>query len=153
MATFNQVVLVGNLTKDVELRNTPRGAVVGNMSLAVNRTWFDKQSNSKKEECSFFDVVMFGKTAEIAAEYLAKGRPVLIAGYLKQERWEDKQSGAQRSKVVVVCDTMQMLGSRDGGGSGGSREPQWKNTGEESQDVPERKTADYFPPDEQDVPF
>lgn len=159
MASYNHVTLVGNLTKDVELRNTPRGATVGNMSLAVNRTWFDKQANEKKEECSFFDVVMFGKTAEIAAEYLAKGRSCLVAGYLKQERWEDKQSGAQRSKVVVVCDTLQFLGGKDGGGA--------RSRGEESDADRNaanyyKKPDEYFPPEGQtptanslddDVPF
>lgn len=149
MASLNKVFLIGNLTRDVELKNAG-STVVANTSLAVNRTWFDKSSQQKKEEVTFVEVTMFGKTAELAEQYLSKGKPVFIEGRLKLDTWEDRDTGAKRSKLHVICESMQFLGSKNDGG--GSREPQWKNTGEESQDVPERKTADYFP-DDDSVPF
>lgn len=120
MASFNRVVLMGNLTRDPQVRYTPGGTAVAEIGLAVNRTWFDKQSNSRKEEVTFIDVTLWGREAEVAGEYLAKGRPVLIEGRLKLDSWDDKTTGQKRSKLGVVCEHMQMLGSRgEGGGSGG----------------------------------
>ncbi len=119
MASYNRVILIGNLTRDPEVRYIPSGTAVSELGLAVNRTWFDKQSNSRKEETTFVDVTLWGREAEVAGEYLSKGRPVLIEGRLQLDTWEDKQSGQRRSKLRVVCERMQMLGSRDGGGGGG----------------------------------
>ncbi len=120
MASYNRVILVGNLTRDPEVRYIPSGTAVAELGLAVNRQWFDKQSNSKKEETTFIDVTLWGREAEVAGEYLSKGRPVLIEGRLQLDSWEDKQSGQKRSKLKVICERMQMLGSRGGGsGSGG----------------------------------
>ncbi|QDT50980.1 Single-stranded DNA-binding protein [Symmachiella dynata] len=122
MASYNRVILMGNLTRDPEVRYIPSGTAVSELGLAVNRTWFDKQSNSRKEETTFVDVTLWGREAEVAGEYLSKGRPVLIEGRLQLDTWEDKQSGQRRSKLRVVCERMQMLGSRgDGGGGGGGR--------------------------------
>ncbi|TWU14065.1 Single-stranded DNA-binding protein [Symmachiella macrocystis] len=122
MASYNRVILIGNLTRDPEVRYIPSGTAVSELGLAVNRTWFDKQSNSRKEETTFVDVTLWGREAEVAGEYLSKGRPVLIEGRLQLDSWEDKQSGQRRSKLRVVCERMQMLGSRgDGGGGGGGR--------------------------------
>ncbi|QDU46660.1 Single-stranded DNA-binding protein [Symmachiella dynata] len=122
MASYNRVILIGNLTRDPEVRYIPSGTAVSELGLAVNRTWFDKQSNSRKEETTFVDVTLWGREAEVAGEYLSKGRPVLIEGRLQLDTWEDKQSGQRRSKLRVVCERMQMLGSRgDGGGGGGGR--------------------------------
>ena len=122
MADYNRVILVGNLTADPEVRYIPSGSAVCDLRLAVNRTWYDKQANSKKEETCYVDVTLWQRTAEVAGEYLSKGRPVLIEGYLKMETWQDKQTGANRSKLKVVCDNMQMLSGRgdDGGGGGGA---------------------------------
>lgn len=120
MASFNKVILVGNLTRDPELRHIPSGTAVCEIGLAVNRYWFDKQTNTRKEETTFVDVTLWGRDAEVAAEYLTKGRPVLIEGRLQLDQWDDKQSGQKRSKLRVVCESMQMLGSRQDGGSGGA---------------------------------
>lgn len=119
MASYNRVILVGNLTRDPEVRYIPSGTAVTELGLAVNRTWFDKQSNSRKEETTFVDVTLWGREAEVAGEYLSKGRPVLIEGRLQMDSWEDKQTGQKRSKLKVVCEKMQMLGSRGEGGGGG----------------------------------
>lgn len=124
MSSFNKVILVGNLTRDPQVRYTPSGTAVAEIGLAVNRYWFDKQTNSKKEETTFVDVTLWGREAEVGGEYLAKGRPVLIEGRLHLDTWDDKQTGQKRSKLKVVCEHMQLLGSRgDGGGGagGGSR--------------------------------
>ncbi len=124
MASFNKVILMGNLTRDPEVRYTPSGSAVTDIGLAVNRSWFDKQSNSRKEETTFVDVTLWGRTAEVAGEYLSKGRPVLIEGRLQLDTWDDRESGKKRSKLKVVGEQMTMLGGRGeggGGGGGGSR--------------------------------
>lgn len=124
MASFNKVVLVGNITRDIELRFVGNGkTALAEISLAVNRTWFDKASDTRKEEVAFVDVAMWGKQAEIAGEYLGKGRQVLIEGRLTQDTWDDKETGKKRSKLKVTCENMTMLGSR-GDGGGGSNQPQ-----------------------------
>ena len=87
MASFNKVILVGNLTRDPEVKYLPSGSAVSEIGLAVNRSWFDKQSNQRKEEVTFVDVTLWGRTAEIAGEYLSKGRSVLIEGRLQLDTW------------------------------------------------------------------
>jgi single-strand DNA-binding protein len=120
MASFNKVILVGNLTRDPEVKYTTGGTAVTELGLAVNRTWFDQKANERKEETTFVDVTLWGRQAEVAGEYLSKGRPVLIEGRLSLDSWEDKATGQKRSKLKVVGEAMQMLGSRgEGGGSGG----------------------------------
>lgn len=119
MASYNRVILVGNLTRDPEVRYIPSGTAVCELGLAVNRTWFDKASNSKKEDTTFVDVTLWGRTAEIAGEYLSKGRPVLIEGRLQLDTWQDKESGKNRSKLKVVGEQMTMLPSGGTGGGGG----------------------------------
>lgn len=118
MASFNKVILVGNLTRDPQSRFTPAGTAVAEIGLAVNRSWFDKNSNSRKEDTTFVDVTLWGRTAEVASEYLTKGRPVLIEGRLQLDQWDDKESGQRRSKLKVVGENMTMLGSNNGGGGG-----------------------------------
>ncbi|QDU37110.1 Single-stranded DNA-binding protein [Maioricimonas rarisocia] len=119
MANYNKVILVGNLTRDPEVRYTPSGTAVAEVGLAVNRTWFDRQSNEKKEETTFVDVTLWGRQAEVAGEYLSRGRSVLIEGRLQLDTWEDRETGKKRSKLKVVGENMQMLGGRGEGGSGG----------------------------------
>lgn len=120
MASFNKVILVGNLTRDPEVRYIPSGKAVCDIGLAVNRTWFDKASNSRKEDVTFVDVTLWDRTAEIAGEYLSKGKQVLIEGRLQMDTWQDKETGKNRSKLKVIGDQMTMLGSKaDGGGGGG----------------------------------
>jgi single-strand DNA-binding protein len=123
MASFNKVVLVGNLTRDPELRYTPKGTAIAKIGLAVNRVWTN-EAGEKKEEVTFVDVDVFGRTAENVGQYMRKGRPILIEGRLKLDQWDDKQTGQKKSKLGVVAETVQFLGSAaDGGGSGGSAAP------------------------------
>jgi len=118
MASFNKVILMGNLTRDPQVRYTGSGTAVTDVGLAVNRTWFDKQANERREEVTFVDVTLWGRTAEVAGEYLAKGRPVLIEGRLQLDQWDDKETGQKRSKLHVVGENMTMLPSGGGGGGG-----------------------------------
>lgn len=123
MANFNKVMLIGNLTRDPELRYTPKGNPVADITIAVNRQ-YTLESGERREEATFVDVTLWGRQAEITNEYLRKGRPVFIEGRLQLDTWEDKQTGQKRSKLSVVSENMQFLGPRPegvGGGSGGSR--------------------------------
>ena len=120
MASYNRVILVGNLTRDIELKYTPGGTAVTDIGMAVN----DRRKSATGEwvdETTFVDVTLWGRTAEVASEYLSKGSPILVEGRLKLDTWETE--GQKRSKLRVVCDRMQMLGggSPGGGGGGGSR--------------------------------
>ncbi|MEC9188714.1 MAG: single-stranded DNA-binding protein [Planctomycetota bacterium] len=117
MASYNRVVLVGNLTRDVDLRYTPSQTAVTDIGLAVNDRV--KRNTEWVDETTFVDVTLWGRQAEVANEYLSKGAPVLIEGRLKLDTWE--QEGQKRSKLRVVGEKMQMLGSRSGGGSGGGQ--------------------------------
>lgn len=151
MASFNKVILVGNLTRDPEVRYIPSGTAVCELGLAVNRTWFDKQSNSRKEDTTFVDVTLWGRTAEIAGEYLSKGRSVLIEGRLQLDTWDDKETGKKRSKLKVVGEQMTMLGGRgDNGGGGGGGGGGGSRTSAPAQDPAE---AFYDSDDGGDVPF
>jgi single-strand DNA-binding protein len=118
MASFNKVMLLGNLTRDPEVKYTPKGSAVADIGLAVNRT-YTTDGGEKREETTFVDVTMWGRQAEIAGEYLKKGRPLFVEGRLQLDTWDDKQTGQKRSKLRVVCENFQMLGSRDGGSEGG----------------------------------
>ena len=118
MASFNKVVLVGNLTRDPELRYTPKGTAIAKIGLAVNRVWTN-EAGEKKEEVTFVDVDVFGRTAENVGQYMRKGRPILIEGRLKLDQWDDKQTGQKKSRLGVVAETVQFLGSSQGGGEGG----------------------------------
>jgi single-strand DNA-binding protein len=115
MASFNRVVLVGNLTRDPELRYIPSGSAVSEIGLAVNDRV--KKGDQWVDETTFVDVTLWGRTAEVANEYLSKGSSVLIEGRLKLDSWE--KDGQKRSKLRVICEKMQMLGGREGGGGGG----------------------------------
>lgn len=115
MSNFNKVILAGNITRDPELRHTPSGTAVAELGIAINRSWFNKSTNKKNEETTFVDVTLWGKTAEIAAEYLTKGRSVLIEGRLQLDTWQDKETGKNRSKLKVVGENLQMLGGKQPG--------------------------------------
>lgn len=158
MASFNKVILVGNLTRDPQVRYTTGGTAVAEIGMAVSRQWFDKQSNQKREETTFVDVTLWGRQAEVAGEYLAKGRPVLIEGRLQLDTWDDKDTGQKRSKLRVVCETMQMLGSRGdgGGGSGGGRGGQgFQSAPPDAGNFPAEPSYDAGPsgPPSDEVPF
>src|SRR3979411_350917 len=115
MASFNKVILLGNLTRDPEVRYTPKGTAVTELGMAVNRV-YTAENGEKREETSFVGAPCGARTAEIAGEFLKKGRPVFIEGRLQLDAWDDKQSGQKRSKLKVIGEMMQMLGSRAGGG-------------------------------------
>jgi single-strand DNA-binding protein len=117
MASFNKVILAGNLTRDPELRYTPKGTAVTEIGVAVNRTWRD-ESGATQEEVTFVDVAAYGKQAEVIGQYLKKGRPILIEGRLKLDQWDDKQTGQKRSKLRVVLEGFQFLDSGNRGGEG-----------------------------------
>jgi single-strand DNA-binding protein len=146
MASFNKVILVGNLTRDPQVRYTPSGSAVTDIGLAVSRTWFDKQTNSRKEDTTFVDVTLWGRTAEVAGEYLSKGRPVLIEGRLQLDQWDDKETGQKRSKLKVVGENMTMLGSP--GGGGGSRGGNQQAGGTQSNAPQDSAPQDSGPPPE-----
>lgn len=118
MASFNKVILVGNLTRDPELRYTPKGLAIAKIGLAVNRTWRN-EAGEQKEEVTFVDVDAFGKQAETLGQYMRKGSPLLIEGRLRLDQWDDKQTGQKRSKLGVVVENFQFLGGgqRPEGGS------------------------------------
>ncbi|MGH7133624.1 MAG: single-stranded DNA-binding protein [Phycisphaerales bacterium] len=116
--SFNQVILMGNLTRDVELKFTPSNKAVAKIGLAVNERWTTPEGE-KKESVTFVDCEAWGKTAEIMGKYLAKGRPVFIVGRLKLDTWQDKESGQNRSKMKVVIESFQFVDSAGGGQRGG----------------------------------
>ena len=118
MASINKVILIGNLGKDPEVRYTANGAAICNIGIATTRSWKDKTSGEKVEETEWHRVVFYDRLAEIAGEYLKKGRPVYVEGRLKTRKWQDKD-GVEKYTTEVVADNMQLLGGRDGEGSGG----------------------------------
>ena len=117
MASFNKVILMGNLTRDPELRVTPKGTSVCQLGLAVNSTYKDKEGNTR-EEVTFVDIDALGRQAEVIAKYMSKGRPILIEGRLKLDSWETKE-GEKRNKLKVVLENFQFVGSRGDSGGGG----------------------------------
>ena len=156
MASFNRVILLGNLTRDLEVRYTPSGMAVTDMGMAVN----DRRKNANGEwveEVTFVDVTLFGRTAEVASEYLSKGAPVFIEGRLKLDSWETND-GQKRSKLKVVGEKMQLIGSRGGGGGGGGGgrgRPAAQQESAYSQEPPRQDHYDAPPsgPSDDDIPF
>ncbi len=134
MTSFNKVILLGNLTRDPEVRYTPNGSAVASFALAVNRKY--KQGEETKEEVSYIDIVVVGKQAENCGQYLNKGDGALIEGRLQQRRWDDKETGQKRSKVEVAAQTVTFMPKRSGQGGQGRSEP-----------VPEA------PADDSEIPF
>ena len=151
MASFNKVILVGNLTRDPELRYTPKGMAIAKIGLAVNRNWTN-EAGEKKEAVTFVDVDIFGRTAENVAQYMKKGRHILIEGRLRLDQWDDKQTGQKRSKLGVVAETVQFLGSPGGGGGDGG-EPAPRRPAAPSAPAPSSAAEPDMPPPDDDVPF
>lgn len=118
MASFNQVILLGNLTRDPQLRYTPSQSAVCEFGLACNRK-FKAADGSDREEVTFVDCTAWGKTGEVINTFFTKGKPIFIQGRLKYDQWEDKNGGGKRSKLSVVVDNFQFIGGREGGGQGG----------------------------------
>ena len=140
MASYNKVLLMGNLTRDVELKQTAGNQSVAEIGLAVNRRFKDRDGNDR-EETTFVDCEAWGRTAEVMAQYLAKGRPVFIEGRLKLDSWQD-QSGNKRSKMRVVVDSFQLIDSKGGGSPGGARSS-----------TPQREPAAAAGAPDDDIPF
>jgi single-strand DNA-binding protein len=151
MASFNKVILVGNLTRDPELRYTPKGTAIAKIGLAVNRVWTN-EAGDKKEEVTFVDVDVFGRTAENVGQYMRKGRPILIEGRLRLDQWDDKQTGQKKSKLGVVAETVQFLGSPTGGAEGAT--PAAPRAARPSAAAPAAEPVEGDgPPESDDVPF
>lgn len=112
MPNLNSVQIMGNLTRDPEVKHTPKGTAVAELGIAINRVWKNDQGE-KQEETTFVDVELWGRNAEIAGEYLKKGRPVFIQGRLKLDTWDDKATGQKRSKMRVAGEMMQLLGGKE----------------------------------------
>jgi single-strand DNA-binding protein len=149
MASFNRVVLVGNLTRDPELRYIPSGTAVSDIGLAVNDRV--KRGDQWVEEPVFVDITLWGRTAEIANEYLSKGSPVLIEGRLKLDRWE--KDGQKHSKLKVIGERLQMLGTREGARGGGRGSRGGPAGDEPSYDDSEQYMPAGGPPPNDDIPF
>jgi single-strand DNA-binding protein len=116
MASLNKVMLIGNLTRDPEVRYTPKGNAVCDMAIAVNRRYVN-DAGERQEEVTYLDVVLWNKQAELAGQYLAKGRSVFVEGRLQMDSWEDKATGQKRTKIRIVCENMQFLDSKGAGGA------------------------------------
>jgi single-strand DNA-binding protein len=158
MANLNKVMLIGNLTRDPELRHTPKGTAVSEISMAINRVWNNDQGQ-KQEETTFVEVTLWGRQAELAQQYLVKGRPVYIEGRLQLDSWDDKETGKKRSKLRVIGENMQFLSSGTGGGGGGGnfseRPPQSSSAPQQRSGPPQGASAapaDDFQEDD-DIPF
>ena len=148
MASFNKVILMGNLTRDPELRYTSGGTAIAKLGLAVNRVWRDAEGQ-QKEETTFVDVDAFGKQAETLGQYMQKGRPILVEGRLKLDQWEDKNTGQNRSRLGVVRERFSFVGGGGGQADGGGAAPQQSAP-------PPSEPADGPPvdgPGDDDVPF
>ena len=153
MASFNKVILIGNLTRDPELRYTPKGTAIAKIGLAVNRVWTN-EAGEKKEEVTFVDVDVFGRTAENVGQYMRKGRPIMIEGRLKLDQWDDKSTGAKRSKLGVVAENVQFLGAPAGseGGAPAPAAPRAARPAPAAAPAAEPVEGDG-PPESDDVPF
>lgn len=158
MGNFNKVILLGNLTRDPELRYTPKGLAIVKLGLAINRTWKD-DSGASKEEVTFVDVDAFGRQAEVLAQYLRKGRPLFMEGRLRLDTWDDKQTGQKRSKLGVVLESFQFVdsGAARPGEEGGAAPVRPRSAAPSTAAAPNAAPAsaapDGPPLEEDDVPF
>ncbi len=155
MANVNKVILIGNTTRDPEIKYTPKGTAVTDLGLAINR-YYTLDGGEKKEETTFVDVTLWGRQAEIAGQYLKKGNPVYIEGRLQMDTWEDKQTGQKRSRLRVVAENLQLLGSRQGNRP--SPDSSFENSPSPASIQPPHPafTAKSTPtpqPDDDDIPF
>jgi single-strand DNA-binding protein len=156
MANLNKVMLIGNLTRDPEVKYTPKGTAVTDIGLAINRV-YSTDGGEKREETTFIDVTLWGRTAEVVNQYCKKGSPLFVEGRLQLDTWEDKQSGQKRSKLRVVGEGIQLLGAKGSGGggshsshSGGDDEPPARQTS--SRPTPPRQEPSA-PAEDDDIPF
>lgn len=140
MANVNKVILIGNVTREIEVKRTTKGTAVASTSLAINRSFRD-ESGQKHEETTFVDVELWGRLAEVAGEYAGKGSPLYVEGRLKQDVWEEKESGKKRQRLKVVVESLQLLGRRN------------KTEREERGDSPEPVARPAAAEEGDDIPF
>jgi len=154
MANFNRVILAGNLTRDPELRYTPKGMAIAKITLAINRSW-KSETGEAKEEVTFVDIDAFGKQAETIGQYLKKGSPLLMEGRLRLDQWDDKQTGQKRSRLGVVLDAFQFLGggNRTEGGSEAPRARPAAAPAAAAAATSATPEAEPPEPEQDDVPF
>jgi len=157
MASYNKVILLGNLTRDPELRYTPKGQAVARLGLAVNRS-YKLESGETREEVTFVDIDAWGKQAELISQYLRKGNPLFVEGRLKLDQWDDKTSGQKRSTLRVVMENFQFIGGRAEGGSSSrgpsaSAPPPSPSAPASAPSQSAEAGPDGAPPEEDDVPF
>jgi single-strand DNA-binding protein len=153
MANYNKVLLMGNLTRDPELRYTPKGTAIAEIGLAINRKW-KSETGEAKEEVTFVDVAAYGRTAEVIAQYLKKGRPIMIEGRLKFDQWDDKQTGQKRSKLRVVCESFEFLDSGNRGAESGAPAAPRPARPAATPSAPAAEPVEGDgPPESDDVPF
>jgi len=158
MPNLNKVMLMGNLTRDPELKYMPSNTAVVDFTLAVNRRW-RSQEGEDREETAFIDCTAFARRAEVINQYLKKGRPLFVEGRLRQEKWQDKDTGGNRSKLSVLVDHFEFIDSRDSGESGGnySSPKGSSHSASSTQDTPAPSAAGvsepHHPVNESDIPF
>ena len=160
MANVNKVMLLGNITRDLEVRYTPKGSAVCDLGMAVNRIRTG-DNGERIEEVTYVDVTRWGRQAELAGQYLSKGRSVFIEGRLQLDQWDDKQTGQKRSRLRVVGENMQFIGGQggSGGNQGGSSAPSQQAPPSEQQQAPPQSNqggaaaAENFDNDDDDIPF
>ena len=146
MASFNKVILMGNLTRDPELRYTQSGSAIANIGIATNRKWKD-QNGEQKEEVTYIDVTAFGKTAEVIGQYFQKGRAIHLEGRLKFDQWDDKNTGEKRNKLGVVLERFEFMGG--GNQAGGNTSSPQSSAPSPTSDVPPFEDG----PSDDEVPF
>lgn len=158
MASINKVILIGNLGRDPEVRYAPSGSAICNITLATSRNWKNKDTGERQEDTEWHRVVFFDRLAEIAGEYLKKGRPVYVEGHLKTRKWTDKE-GVEKYTTEVIADQMQLLGGREGmggGDDGGGREERPQRSAPASRPAaskPASKSSTGFDDMDDDIPF
>ncbi len=157
MANLNKVMIIGNLAQDPDCRHTPSGKQIVTLRLATNRDTTDQQGN-KQKETTFLDVTCYGKLGELAAQYLAKGRSVFIEGRLHMQQWQDKQTGQQRTKLIIVAENLQFLGGGQQQQGGGNNYQQRQQQGNQNRNYQQQQRQQPPPPPDpyeadDDIPF
>lgn len=151
MASVNKAIIVGNLGRDPEVRYSPEGTAICSVSIATTATWKDRASGERREDVEWHRVVFFNRLAEIAGEYLKKGRSVYIEGRLKTRKWQDKETGQDRYTTEIVADQLQMLGGRDGAGA--TRQPDQQQPAQRPQQSQQETSGGGFSDFDDDIPF
>ncbi len=157
MANLNKVMLIGNLTRDPELRFTPKGTAVGEISLAINRVWMNEQ-NVKQEETTFVEVTLWGKQAELVQKYVMKGHSLYVEGRLQMDTWDDKETGKKRSKLKVVAENIQFMNNGERKSSEGGGKPEGQRSQQQRPPQQQQRGQESAPPgddfdDDDDIPF